>query len=307
MSRSIRSVRECVEGASRAGRTVLALGAILAVILAAIGGGAAAASAVTVGPADSVSVDEGDSASVALTAADIADPDGVGAFAVEIEYDPAVVSLDASAAGDFAVETGEPSSGVLRIVGYVDESTGPTGDVALATLSIEGESAGQSALDVTVETLADADGDPLANATSSRTVTVVGSGTPAGNGGTGGDGGAGGSGSDGGDGGPGSAEADGDGNADESTDDGASSDDDASDAETATPVSGGDEDEIGDETAGDSSGDGDSGDAGDSESATDGTPTPVVERGSFDVNYAAALGVVLAFAAGLYYLRLRRR
>lgn len=150
---------------------------LLAVILAAVvvAGGvglATAQSTPTVGVDAPDSVAEGSTVTADLEAADVTDPEGVGSFTVEVSYDPAVVSVSATGTSTFDVSTSRPSPGVLRIVGYTGEYPGPGGDVRLAALQVTGEAVGTSALDVTVETLTDADGDDLAYATGTDAIDV---------------------------------------------------------------------------------------------------------------------------------------
>lgn len=150
---------------------------LLAVLLVAVvvcggAGLAAAQSTPTVGVDAPDSVAEGSTVAADLEAVDVTDPGGVGSFTVEVSYDPAVVSVSASGTSTFDVSTSRPSPGVLRIVGYTGEYPGPDGDVRLAALQVTGEGTGTSALDVTVETLTDADGDDLAYATGTDAIDV---------------------------------------------------------------------------------------------------------------------------------------
>ncbi|GGC47998.1 PGF-pre-PGF domain-containing protein [Haloferax sulfurifontis] len=133
--------------------------------------GAASSATVSVAGVSSVGVDE--TATATLRAADVPASAGVGAFAVNVTYDPSVVSVRV-AESDFAVETAAPESGVLRIVGYTDARTGRTGDVALAALDVTGESAGDATLGVEVDTLADADGSAITRTTADASVEVSG-------------------------------------------------------------------------------------------------------------------------------------
>ncbi|QOS12854.1 putative secreted glycoprotein [Haloferax gibbonsii] len=159
-------------------RRVVVAAVVCAVVLAGVApfaavsaAGAASSATVSVAGVDSVGLEE--TATATLRAADVPAGAGVGAFAVNVTYDPSVVSVRV-ADSDFAVETAAPESGVLRIVGYTDARSGPTGDVALAALDVTGESAGDATLGVEVDTLADADGSAITRTTADASVEVTG-------------------------------------------------------------------------------------------------------------------------------------
>lgn len=165
---------------------ILALVCALALVTAGVGLAAGTQSTPTVSVDAPNEVGGGSTASASLVVSDVADPDGVGSFTVNVSYDPSVVSVTASGTGTFDIQTSTPAPGVLRIVGYTGEYPGPNGTVTLAALQVSGDAEGSSALDSTVETLSDADGDSLAATTSSESITVTsgGSSSPGGDDGT---------------------------------------------------------------------------------------------------------------------------
>lgn len=152
-------------------RLLVALVAL--VVVAGTGGLVAAQSTATVGVDAPGSVTAGQSVSGTLVVTDVTDPEGVGSFTVNVTYDPSVVTVTASGTSTFDVSTSNPEPGVLTVVGYTGQYPGPNGTVTLAGLSVSGESTGSSPLDTTVESITDADGNALANATSSDSITVV--------------------------------------------------------------------------------------------------------------------------------------
>ncbi|WP_255197113.1 CARDB domain-containing protein [Halorarius litoreus] len=172
-------------------RLLVALVAL--VVVAGTGGLVAAQSTATVGVDAPGSVTSGQSTSGALVVTDVTDPEGVGSFTVNVTYDPSVVTVTASGTSTFDVSTSHPEPGVLTVVGYTGQYPGPDGTVTLAGLSISGESTGTSAFDTTVESITDADGNALANTTSSDSITIQQSSSGGSNTGDGGDGSDGGS------------------------------------------------------------------------------------------------------------------
>lgn len=174
-----------------------ALLAVLAVVLAVVGGALVGGAAARTGPsvgfsgvAGSITVGETDAATVSF--ADVSDADGVGSFTVNVTYDPSAVSVSAASAGAFTVRTATPEAGVLRATGYTDRHPGPTGDGTLFSLSVTGESAdGAVSLGLDAETFTDADGNDLSVSTGSATLAVEAA-DGGGDGGDGGDGGGGG-------------------------------------------------------------------------------------------------------------------
>ncbi len=140
---------------------------------------------------DEVEVGEREAGEVLFT--DVEDPDGVGSFAIELEFDPDAVSLEASETSSFSLET-DTEAGTLRLVGYTSDLPGPDGDVSLLSLEVSGEEGGESTtIEPTVESLTTADGDDLPHSTSAHAVSVTGEGA-AGNGNGNGNGGGGGGG-----------------------------------------------------------------------------------------------------------------
>lgn len=152
---------------------ILALAVAIALLVSAVGLAAGAQTTPTVGVEVPNSVSQGSTAGGSLVVTDVSDPDGVGSFTVNVTYDPAVVSVSASGTSTFDVSTSTPEPGVLRIVGYTGDYPGPQGTVTLANVDVTGDAQGSSAIDTAVETLTDADGNPLANTTSSDSISVT--------------------------------------------------------------------------------------------------------------------------------------
>lgn len=158
-------------------RRTLVLVVVLTLLSAPLGGTlVTAASETTVAVTDPGTVTVGTTATATLTATGVDGP-GVGAFTIEVRYDAATVSVSAAGTSGFAVETSTPSAGVLRIVGYTDARTGPTGDVSLASLSVTGEQPGDTDIRVAVETFADANGDDIGYLTEPTVLSVGGGGS----------------------------------------------------------------------------------------------------------------------------------
>lgn len=153
--------------------------ASLVVSLAAAGAGGAAVGAVAAQGGPSIdfagvqNVTEGDTDAATVAFADVTDNDGVGSFTVNVTYDPDAVSVTASDAGAFTVETATPEPGVLRVTGYTDRYPGPTGNGSLFALRVTGDSATDPVtLGLETETFTDADGNALAVATGTATLAV---------------------------------------------------------------------------------------------------------------------------------------
>jgi hypothetical protein len=158
-------------------RRTLVLVVVLTVLVATLAAlPVTAASETTVAVTDPGTVTVGTTATATLTATGVDGP-GVGAFTIEVRYDAATVSVSAADTSGFAVETSTPSAGVLRVVGYTDARTGPTGDVSLASLSVTGEQPGDTDIRVAVETFADANGDDIGYLTEPTVLSVGGGGS----------------------------------------------------------------------------------------------------------------------------------
>jgi len=145
---------------------------IASVVAGVAPGVASAAGAVTVDLPDSVT--NGDTETGSLIVEGVTDKDGVGSYEVTISPDPSSsgsVSLSASGTHRFEVETSS-SGGDLTIGGYTGNTTGSTGTITLADLSIDGESNGDVTLTVSVESLSDTKGNPLTHSAGSGTISV---------------------------------------------------------------------------------------------------------------------------------------
>lgn len=143
--------------------------------LAGPGAGLAAAQGMTMTVEHPGSVEVDESVSTPLEVTGVSDTDGVGSYEVTISYDSNAVSVTASDSGAFTVTTDSPSAGTLTLVGYTGQYPGPTGEVALASLDITGESETSSTtLDVSIETLTDADGNSLSASPSDTDLAVIG-------------------------------------------------------------------------------------------------------------------------------------
>jgi len=145
---------------------------IVSVVAGVAPGVASAAGAVTVDLPDSVT--NGNTETGSLIVEGVADSDGVGTYEVTISPAPSSsgsVSLSASGTHRFEVETSS-SGGDLTIAGYTGNTTGSTGTVTLADLSIQGDSTGDVTLTVSVESLTDTNGNPLTSSDGSDTISV---------------------------------------------------------------------------------------------------------------------------------------
>jgi|GEM_PF-4244804 len=153
-------------------RTALAL-----VLVAFALGGAALTGAQTADPTVTPvvpdDVTEGETAAASLNATDTPDDANVGAYRMNLSYDPSVANVTASDTSTFTVRTRRPTAGVLTVVGYTDQSTTAGGDLALASLTVTGESTGDSDLDVTVERFTDTNGTALPYSVSNATFEVT--------------------------------------------------------------------------------------------------------------------------------------
>lgn len=169
-------------------RTLATLTAVVVVLsLLATGSvGAQSTPTVELSVTEAVSVDATESGELRVT--DVTHPDGVGSFEMTFEYDPAVVTIAASETGSFALTQSE-EPGELQLVGYTSELPGPDGDVALAEITVSGDSSGTTTVEPTVHSLTTADADTLDHDVSSATLSVASTGS-----GQGGDGGGGGGG-----------------------------------------------------------------------------------------------------------------
>lgn len=117
------------------------------------GGAGGSTVTMTVGNATAPVGQEG---SVEVKAAGVGTP-GLGAWTVDVSYDPNIVSAgtctSASSQG-LSFCNAQYASGKIRVVGA--NAQGLSGDVSLATMTFRCEKAGNSDLDITIDTLADA-------------------------------------------------------------------------------------------------------------------------------------------------------
>ena len=112
--------------------------------------------------AGAASVETGASTTVPITW----DPGSVEARAltIEITYDPSIITVNACTLGPIvAGSCGFTSPGVIRLAGFDFGMTIAAG--TLGEITFTGTSAGESALDVSIETITDMDGQSLAGNT----------------------------------------------------------------------------------------------------------------------------------------------
>ncbi len=104
----------------------------------------------------SLTLNLGDQGSVDLQAHNTADP--VGAWDIEIVYDPAVVSVVDCAVTEESVCDAESTDGSIRVAGA--STSGFVGDFTLATITFRCESEGESSLSLTLIVFGEAIGFP---------------------------------------------------------------------------------------------------------------------------------------------------
>ncbi|MCH8993795.1 MAG: hypothetical protein IH959_02375 [Chloroflexi bacterium] len=104
----------------------------------------------------SLTLNLGDQGSVDLQAHNTADP--VGAWDIEIVYDPAVVSVVECVAAEDDVCDPEFTNNSFRVIGA--SATGFVGDFTLATITFRCESEGESSLSLTLIVFGEAIGFP---------------------------------------------------------------------------------------------------------------------------------------------------
>lgn len=123
-------------------------------------GGAAADTTVTFD--DPGEVD--DSADADLIVTDVPADTGVGAYELELSYDPDAVALEISGTSRFIVETGteENERNTVTVVGYTGYVNETPGTLTLAELTVTGVADGETDLQIeTIETFADVDGEAI--------------------------------------------------------------------------------------------------------------------------------------------------
>ncbi|MCO8265100.1 PGF-pre-PGF domain-containing protein [Haloferax sp. AB510] len=139
-------------------------------------GAAGAATAKTVSVDAVGSLDERSADSTAtLTAYNVEDADGIGSYELNISYDDSVVDVSVAGNSRFNVETTDHGNGKLTVVGYTGETSGSTGNISLADLTVNAQSVGSdtsASIDVTVESITDTRGNLLSHSGDTTTVDV---------------------------------------------------------------------------------------------------------------------------------------
>jgi len=166
-------------------RTRAAVVALAVVGLVAGGAAAGAQTTPTVEPGDAT-IAAGETTTVAVTLS--AAPDGLAGFNLTIETTGGTARVvGASAADDYGITTERVEDGRATLEGVdIDENVraGAT-DVRLGTVTVRGESAGETDLSASVRRMDDDDGDPVSPETEPAALTVTGSSGDAENGSTG--------------------------------------------------------------------------------------------------------------------------
>ncbi|RDZ64311.1 PGF-CTERM sorting domain-containing protein [Haloferax sp. Atlit-12N] len=136
--------------------------------------GAATAKTVSVDAVGSLDERSADSAAT-LTAYNVEDADGIGSYELNISYDDSLVDVSVAGNSRFNVETTDHGNGKLTVVGYTGETSGSTGNVSLADLTVSAQSVGSdtaASIDVTVESITDTRGNLLSHSGDTTTVDV---------------------------------------------------------------------------------------------------------------------------------------
>lgn len=112
-----------------------------------------------------------------LIATDIPDDGtGVGAYEIELSYNPDNVSLELSETDRFIIETDTEQNArtTVTVVGYTGLTNSTPGAVELATIDVDAETTGQTELHIEhVETFTDTDGNAIAHDTIDLTLNFV--------------------------------------------------------------------------------------------------------------------------------------
>jgi len=112
-----------------------------------------------------------------LIATDIPDDGtGVGAYEIELSYNPDNVSLELSETDRFTIETDTEQNArtTVTVVGYTGLTNSTPGAVELATIDVDAETTGQTELHIEhVETFTDTDGNAIAHDTIDLTLNFV--------------------------------------------------------------------------------------------------------------------------------------
>jgi hypothetical protein len=83
------------------------------------------------------------------------DPQGIGSATITLTVDTAVVSVSGVTAGDLGSINANTAGSTTTIVSWTGDSPGPTGTVLFATVTLNAEVPGSSALDIEVTSLYD--------------------------------------------------------------------------------------------------------------------------------------------------------
>ncbi|WP_277813248.1 PGF-pre-PGF domain-containing protein [Haloferax sp. ATB1] len=158
-------------------KQLLAVAMCTAMLVSAVGvGGVGAATAKTVSVDTVASLDESSADSAAtLTAYNVEDADGIGSYELNISYDDSLVDVSVAGNSRFNVETTDHGNGKLTVVGYTGETSGSTGNVSLADLTVTAQSVGSdttASIDVTVESITDTRGNLLSHSGDATSVDV---------------------------------------------------------------------------------------------------------------------------------------
>jgi PGF-CTERM protein len=123
------------------------------------------------------SVDENETVTGGVRFDSVADSEGVGSYTINLTYNESAVSLDGTADPDspFEVETAQPEPGVLRITGYISESTGPEPDGQLADIAITGVNATNQTtwVGIEVDRFTNADGESISVSGNGNSIAVA--------------------------------------------------------------------------------------------------------------------------------------
>ncbi|WP_396611653.1 PGF-CTERM sorting domain-containing protein [Haloferax sp. S1W] len=153
----------------------LAVALCAVMLVGAVGlGGAVTGKTVQV---DSVgTLQEGTSDSTTLTAYNVEDADGVGSYELNISYDDSTVDISVSGNSRFDVETTDHGNGTVTVVGYTGETSGTTGNISLADITVTAQSVDSNTsadITVTVEDITDTKGNDLSHTGGVTTVEVA--------------------------------------------------------------------------------------------------------------------------------------
>ncbi|MGB9956387.1 PGF-pre-PGF domain-containing protein [Haloferax prahovense] len=158
-------------------KQLLAVVMCTAMLVSTVAVGAAGAATSKTVSVDAVgSLDERTADSTAtLTAYNVEDADGIGSYELNISYDDSVVDVSVAGNSRFNVETTDHGNGKLTVVGYTGETSGSTGNISLADLTVNAQSVGSdtsASIDVTVESITDTRGNLLSHSGDTTTVDV---------------------------------------------------------------------------------------------------------------------------------------